>query len=378
MTSLRVWIMILFGWLFVLYNIERLLGPANLMPAIYLVAPLAALPLMVSPRRHFSIPWLLVLPIPVVVSLRLGLEYPISGASLPLTTTEIGCVGLTGVLANQVRQHFEYLRHSAAEAITEAQTAAEAKIAEVWKEAQNTLAAKLDEARAEEVHAAQAAAEAKIAEVRREAQNTLAAKLDEEVHAAHATAEAKIAEVRKEAQDTLAAKLDEARAEEVHAAQAAAEAKIAEVRREAQNTLAAKLAEARAEQVHAAQAAAEAKIAQVRTEAQDTLAAKLAEARAETARVLAAVVARLKNADQTLTTQFDQPQAEAIELDRVRTEDADEIELDDLRTDIDRFFQRDAEAWRGDAASHKPAARGDSVRGCLTPAVGDSAETNQG
>ena len=247
MTSLRVWIMILFGWLFVFYNIERLLDPANLMPAIYLVAPLAALPLMVSPRLHLSIPWLLVLPIPVVVSLRLGLEYPISGASLPLTTTEIGCVGLTGVLANQVRQHFEYLRHSAAEAITEAQAAAEAKIAEVWKEAQNTLAAKLDEARA------------------------------------------------------------------------------------------------------------------------------------ETARVLAAVVARLKkNADQTLTTQFDQPQAEAIELDRVRTEDADEIELDDLRTDIDRFFQRDAEAWRGDAASHKPAARGDSVRGCLTPAVGDSAETNQG
>ena len=131
------------------YNIERLLGLANFMPTIYLVAPLSVLPVMMLPRLQLSLPWLLGLPIPVVVFLRLWLEYPISGASLPLTTMEIGCVGLTGVLARQVRQNVEDLRRSAAEALNKDKAAAEARIAEIRQEAQNTLAAKLDEARGE-------------------------------------------------------------------------------------------------------------------------------------------------------------------------------------------------------------------------------------
>jgi len=117
MKGLRVWSLTFFGWLFVFYNIERLLGPANLVPAIYLVAPLSALPLMMFPRLHVSIPWLTVLPIVIVVSLRLWLEYPISGASLPLTLMEIGCVGLTAALARQVGQNLEDLRRSAVTAL---------------------------------------------------------------------------------------------------------------------------------------------------------------------------------------------------------------------------------------------------------------------
>ena len=117
MRGLHVWSLIFFGWLFVFYNIERLLGPANFVPGIYLVAPLSALPWMMLPRLHLSIPWLIVLPIPIVVSLRLWLEYPIGGASLPLTIMEIGCVGLTALLASQVGQNLEGLRRSAVTAL---------------------------------------------------------------------------------------------------------------------------------------------------------------------------------------------------------------------------------------------------------------------
>ena len=117
MHRLRIWSLIFFGWLFVFYNIERLLGPVNLTPVIYLAAPLSALPVMMLPRLHLSIPWLVVLPILIVVSIRLWLEYPIGGASLPLTTLEISCVGLTGVLARQVGQHLEDLRRSAVTAL---------------------------------------------------------------------------------------------------------------------------------------------------------------------------------------------------------------------------------------------------------------------
>ena len=117
MRGLHVWIMVFFGWLFAFYNIERLLGPTNLVPGIYLVAPLSALPWIILPRPHLSIPWLIVLPIPIVVSLRLWLEYPISGASLPATIMEIGCVGLTAVLARQVGQNLEGLRRSAVTAL---------------------------------------------------------------------------------------------------------------------------------------------------------------------------------------------------------------------------------------------------------------------
>ena len=117
MRGLRVWSLIFFGWLFVFYNIERLLGPANLVAGIYLVAPLSALPWLMLPRLQLSIPWLIVLPIPIVVSLRLWLEYPISGASLPLTLMEIGCVGLTAALARQVGQNLEGLRRSAVTAL---------------------------------------------------------------------------------------------------------------------------------------------------------------------------------------------------------------------------------------------------------------------
>ena len=80
MNSLRLSSLIFFGWLFVFYNIERLLGPADLTAALYLVAPLVALPVMMLPRLHLAIPWLLVLSIPIVVSMRLWLGYPISGA----------------------------------------------------------------------------------------------------------------------------------------------------------------------------------------------------------------------------------------------------------------------------------------------------------
>ena len=112
MNSLRLSSLIFFGWLFVFYNIERLLGPADLTPALYLVAPVLALPVMMLPRFHLALGWLLVLPIPVVVSMRLWLEYPISGAALPLTTMEIGCVGLTLILARLVGHNLEDLRRS--------------------------------------------------------------------------------------------------------------------------------------------------------------------------------------------------------------------------------------------------------------------------
>ena len=47
------------------------------------------------------------------MGLRLWLDYPIGGASLPLTTMESLCLGLTGVLARQVGQNLEDLRRSA-------------------------------------------------------------------------------------------------------------------------------------------------------------------------------------------------------------------------------------------------------------------------
>jgi hypothetical protein len=102
MKQLRMSCVVFFGWLFVLYNIERLHKPINLASFVYVLAAVVGLLILASPRLYrVSLAWLLVLPLPAFFLLKVLLKYPLVGPALPYTVTEICAIWLTVVLARQ-------------------------------------------------------------------------------------------------------------------------------------------------------------------------------------------------------------------------------------------------------------------------------------
>lgn len=113
MNKIKVWCAVFFSWLFVLYNIERLHSPINLASFVYILAAVIAIPVIMFPQPHrLSLVWLLLLAAAVTVGIKAWLGYSITAASLPLTVTELGAVGLTTVLARQLGCVLEDLRRA--------------------------------------------------------------------------------------------------------------------------------------------------------------------------------------------------------------------------------------------------------------------------
>lgn len=114
MRQLRLSCAAFFGWLFILYNIERLHKPINLASFVYVVAAGVALPLLAVPRLQ-RLPWqgVMLIPMPVVLLLKAWLGYPIGGTHLPITVTELCAVAVTGLLAHHIGRNFEEFRQAA-------------------------------------------------------------------------------------------------------------------------------------------------------------------------------------------------------------------------------------------------------------------------
>ena len=108
MNQLRWQCVAFYGWMFVFYNIERLHEPINLASFIYPLATAVALPLILVRWFHHRPAWTLLAALaPVVLAVKAALGYPLLGAALPLTVTELAAVALTVLLAHRIGRSLE-------------------------------------------------------------------------------------------------------------------------------------------------------------------------------------------------------------------------------------------------------------------------------
>lgn len=111
MKAIRFWVVVLLGWLFLLYNIERLSSPINIASFVYVMTIILAALVIFFPRlQRISLPWLLLIPLPFFLGLKYWLGYRIAGGNLPITVTEICTISLTILLARQVVLPLEEIR----------------------------------------------------------------------------------------------------------------------------------------------------------------------------------------------------------------------------------------------------------------------------
>lgn len=118
MKGLRFWIIIILGWFFLLYNVERLSEPINVASFVYILTLVLGVLIILLPSvQKISSLWLLIMPLPVFFVLKVWLGYPIGGKNLPVTVTEICALGLTTLLAQQVGRQLEEFREAASDAM---------------------------------------------------------------------------------------------------------------------------------------------------------------------------------------------------------------------------------------------------------------------
>jgi GGDEF domain-containing protein len=114
MNRLRLWCALLFLWLFVLYNTERLHEPINIASFVYVLAAAIAVPVILVPRlQRIPIAWSLASVVPVIVLAKFFLSYPIAHRHLPITITEIVAVWITIATAREMGRSLEELRQAA-------------------------------------------------------------------------------------------------------------------------------------------------------------------------------------------------------------------------------------------------------------------------
>ncbi|MGH7128710.1 MAG: hypothetical protein ACREIV_09075 [Planctomycetaceae bacterium] len=103
MMRLRFWTTVMIGWLFWLFNVERIHEPINLASFVYVLAAACAMAVIFwRPLDRPRLWRLLAAAIAGLVILKVWLGHPIAGRALPLTVTEACAVGLTIVLARRV------------------------------------------------------------------------------------------------------------------------------------------------------------------------------------------------------------------------------------------------------------------------------------
>jgi hypothetical protein len=103
MLRLRTGIVVLGLWFFLFYNVERL-NSINIAGFVYLLVPASIALLLLAPRK-FSKDRLIYLVVPVLLvyfALKLGFRYPIFGAGLPITVTEVCSIVISLLLARKL------------------------------------------------------------------------------------------------------------------------------------------------------------------------------------------------------------------------------------------------------------------------------------
>jgi GGDEF domain-containing protein len=113
MKKLRLWLIILASWLFLVFNLERLNPALELAPFVYLlvfVAVIETLLLLALVELRPATPLLLMLPLYFL--LKIGLEGSLTQAELPLTIIEVALLAGTVLITNQVAQRINSLERS--------------------------------------------------------------------------------------------------------------------------------------------------------------------------------------------------------------------------------------------------------------------------
>ena len=103
MKRMRFLVAMLFIWLFLFYNIERLSKPVDIDGVAYIFVPIvAALTVSIPRMRQVPLWLLLVVPVPIFLVLKAWRGSPVWGAAMPLTVTEICVLAVTIILARWV------------------------------------------------------------------------------------------------------------------------------------------------------------------------------------------------------------------------------------------------------------------------------------
>ncbi len=119
MKRLRLTLVLIITWLFLLYNVERLDGPAiNLASFVYGFAFVTAIAVILVPALYeWPLPRVLLILLPLYFLLKLYFNYPIVGdglAHLPITVTEMAALVATLLLARDIMQRFAHLQQGLA------------------------------------------------------------------------------------------------------------------------------------------------------------------------------------------------------------------------------------------------------------------------
>ena len=111
MTQVRYLLMGLCGWLFMLYNVERLAAPANIASFVYIITFVTAILLLFAPRLcWFAFHWLFLAAVVPFFLLKSLLNYEILGANWPITIVELSAIALTIGLVQLIGRRFDKLQ----------------------------------------------------------------------------------------------------------------------------------------------------------------------------------------------------------------------------------------------------------------------------
>ena len=103
MKRMRFLVAMLIIWLFLFYNIERLSEPIDIAGVAYTFVPIVAALTISMPRLRRVPLWaLLVMPVSVFLLLKVLTGYPLWGAAMPLTVTEVCVIAVTIILSRWV------------------------------------------------------------------------------------------------------------------------------------------------------------------------------------------------------------------------------------------------------------------------------------
>ena len=117
-TKLRLWIGAMAGWLFVLFNVERIHEPINIASFVYVYTAAIVALLICVPRIHSFSPYLLsTLLVSLFVLCKSLIGYEVDGIRLPLTITEGCAILVTILLSRKVVQSIAEFERAAIDAI---------------------------------------------------------------------------------------------------------------------------------------------------------------------------------------------------------------------------------------------------------------------
>ena len=103
MKRMRFLVAMLIIWLFLFYNIERLSEPIDIAGVAYTFVPIVAALTISMPRLRRVPLWaLLLMPVLVFLALKVLTGYPLWGAAMPLTVTEVCVIAVTIILSRWV------------------------------------------------------------------------------------------------------------------------------------------------------------------------------------------------------------------------------------------------------------------------------------